>query len=430
MKNLAFLLIISTFAERLVLPISLGGEVFNLKLTQILLFASIIVFLFKDLTQQKQLFRFDKFDILITLYFLTNLFSSIIVARDFNSVKGSLVVLSYVLIYFTTKRLIEQYYGVNDLMSLLNKANFVSIVFGLLSFAFTITSGQRSFGVALGHLKNGIPSIKSLSWEPNLFAIITGSLFLINLLVYIQKKGGSFIWLLLQFIAIVLSFTRSVYLSIIICIVMLMYFAKGKVKKGFFQLMVLSIIPVFILLIAFNDSLNIQKVIIERVAGLSDFDQGSSVTRLSAYELGLEEFKQSPLIGKGTMSANTKVYHEYKNEYVDISGSEGWLTGLWIQSLHDTGIVGMLVVVLIFRYLVFENLKIYRLIMNYDSSSIYFLGFALSNVLIFISTNISSIMWSPFVYVFWAINLSMLRFVKYKFLMVNNENWYRREMVC
>ena len=117
---------------------------------------------------------------------------------------------------------------------------------------------------------------------------------------------------------------------------------------------------------------------------------------------------ESPLIGNGTFSAETRIFNIYANEYQEQFGGPGWLTGTWIQSLHDTGIIGFLIVLGLFGSILLANLRIFKQISNPTIEKSMILGFIGGNIVIIVSSLLSSSLWISFPYIFWAINMAFI----------------------
>lgn len=407
MRFFIYLLIIFSFTESFFLNLNLGGISFNFKYSQLTIFVALGFVLIDKIANKKHTLKYNTFDLLIILYFISNIIPSIIIAKSILAVKSSFVILTYILAYFITKYLITFYSNGLKTIIFANKINTLSILFGLACFMYSYSTGNSSIGVSLGHLSNGIPSIRSLSFEPNLFAIITATFFVINISV-LKKRNYGYILLLIQAVAILLAFTRSVYAALMICFLILMVYAPANIKSKYLKWSALIVFCVVAFLFL-NPSSHITDSLIKRTSNITNTNTGSALARLAAFEQGLSDFQRHPIIGSGTMTADTKVYNEYTKEYNDLNGSPGWLTGLWIQALHDSGLLGLLVVIILFMHIIYKNFKAYKLCER-NILKRYYLGFMLSNILVLVTTNVSSIMWSSFIYIFWAINESFLNF--------------------
>jgi hypothetical protein len=390
------------------LSADLGKISFNLKWTQlalVLLFPSLVLFF---IAQGKiKLMKLERYDILILLYFLSNLLSSVFKSGNIIHIKSAFGVLSYVMIYFISSYLIEILNLRKKIIQILLGVNMFSVFFGLFAFLLAFVTQMDNIGVSMHHMGGGIPSIRSLTFEPNLFAIITGAIVCLQMPFVFEIKAhkGKRIYTMISIIAIFLSFTRSVYGSLVFAFLLIGTYANKVIKRRILIgaiLISFIVIPTF-LFYANND---IVALIVERSSNIANFEEGSALSRFRAYHIGIEGFVRSPILGNGTMSADTRVYEVDYERYV--AGTPGWLTGLWIQALHDTGIIGLIVVFWLFYQLIIGNLKKYKTETNPQNRSL-FLGFAAANLLLFIATNASSIMWTAFTYVFWAINVSYMR---------------------
>ena len=149
-----------------------------------------------------------------------------------------------------------------------------------------------------------------------------------------------------------------------------------------------------------------------RVTTLFDFKKGSGAGRAFGYELGIKGFKKNPLFGNGTLSADTRFYNPYRRIYQEHFGSPGWLNGAFIQALHDTGIIGLLIVAAIYLVVIFQNLNLYRKLPRETLEKSVVLGFLVGNFILLVTSQLSSTLWISFPYIFWAINLAYISHVK------------------
>src|SRR6267154_894778 len=194
-KGLFIILMVTAFTSDVVI----AGPSFNLNLSQIVSVALFILLTIYSLINRKKfpVLHKDHTSLFIYLYFLSNLFSSLFFAPNKSfSLKGSLIVLSYVMIYVTTRWSLKFLHDKNKIVKGLVNYNMLMAVVGLLCMITAFVTGAENFGVSYGHLaqsgvdtlRSPIPSIKSLSVEPNLFAIITAVVFCLTLSGYLFWK--------------------------------------------------------------------------------------------------------------------------------------------------------------------------------------------------------------------------------------------------
>ena len=94
----------------------------------------------------------------------------------------------------------------------------------------------------------------------------------------------------------------------------------------------------------------------------------------------------------------------------------GWLTGSWIQSLHDTGVVGFVILFTLFGFLLRSNYRLFKLLPSTDSNKSMVLGFIGGNLIIIIASQLSSPLWTAFPYVYWGINMGFIAVCKEKII--------------
>lgn len=411
-NNLFNLLLLSAFLGALKVPIKFGNFSINLSLSQIIFFLILLCILnsnsFKNSFSKGKLIK-DYPSLFIGLYFFLNLISSLFVAGNWESIKGSFVILVYCSIFFVTRYLAQLFVNSIESINKLFYYNFLSVLFGLGAMIYSLVlSPGRNIGVATGHLESGVPSIRSLSFEPNIFAIITSSILCLYISFYIYTKRVKFDYkvFLLVILAILFSYTRSVYLTFAVSILAIIYLS-GRVKLAKILIYSFFFLIFGSLILSFTDN-SIVDSIVKRSTNITNIEEGSAVGRIEAYNIGYKGFIKSPIFGNGTMTADTRVFHDIDLEYKNLHGSAGWLTGFWIQSLHDTGILGLFVTCgLLFSFLRTNFVAFRKEKKDIVRKSLY-LGFFAANIIISITTQASSVMWISFTYIFWGVNMAII----------------------
>lgn len=419
---LLFLLMMATLMSGLKMQV--GG--LNISLAHLVTFLAIAALLGMALMgrrEMKVLFT-DNTSILIYLYLGINLASSLWFSDDPEvSMKGCTAIFSYVLVYLVARSVFSMSQVKTTVVNRWLTLNYLSAVFGLGCLAFALLAGGgQNIGVSYEQLAvTGQPitsstpaSIRSLSLEPNLFAVATAALFCISLSVYLQSKSlFTLTGLIILGIAILFAYTRSVYISLVLASGSMLFL--GISFERMIRLTLSAVVMVAIagaILYVQPDTNPVKAGLARRMNSLVDFSQGSGLGRVNTYRIGLRGFAESPFLGKGTLTAQTTSYNQWRGVFEDIAGSKGWLTGVWIQSLHDTGILGFVITMGIFASVILANFRVYQAQDKTTIESAIVRGFLGGNVVLAVSAQLSSSLWIAFPWVFWAINLSYLHWCR------------------
>lgn len=366
------------------------------------------------------LFR-DDFSFLLYAFVASNIISSLLLSNDrWYSLRGCVPLIACVLLYTGVRsglRVLRQ--DPAHTVTLFTGLNLMSAGTGLACLLAIVITGRENFGVTLGHLAIGMqtlmgqvpPSIRSLATEPNLFAIATGTLLCISLGKYLlgDRSESKLLWLGLPAMAILFAFTRSVYGGLVIVLLVLMIYAGQT--RAIYRVAMVSAVAVLVFLAVFfslPDEHPTRKAISERMATLLDFKGGTGGGRWAGYQVAWVSYLNHPVLGNGTLSAETTVYNPYTGEYQERMGAPGWLTGSGLQALHDTGIVGLLILLGMFGVLMLKTHRLFRKLDKYDPRRGVLLGFLGGNLLLFISSQLSSPLWTAFPYVWWAAHMEYL----------------------
>jgi hypothetical protein len=414
------LLVLSAFTSSFKIEIIF----FSLNLSQVIAAALFILLVIYNAVNKKSplvLYR-DKLSILIYSYFLINIFSSVLfAAKKGQSLRGCAVILSYLLIYVTVRWAMKFIFDKRLFIRKLQAYNNLSASFGLISMCVSIAIGKEIIGVTFGHLaqsgienlQSPIPSIQSLSLEPNLFAIITAVILSLNLSTYLlQKKStkqlGAIVWLS---VSILFSYTRSVYISIAVSLFFILILSKRlKLMISIFNYVVVILIIIMAVFLILPEGSDVKVALSDRATSLFDFQKGSGLGRTLGYQIGFDGFLHNPIFGNGTLSANTTFYNVYRKQEQEYMGSPGWLNGALIQSLQDTGLIGFFIVLGLFTSIIIANYRLFTKLDNSDEKKSVVLGFIGGNVILLISSQLSSPLWISFPYIYWAINMAYINF--------------------
>lgn len=415
------ILILSGFASAL--QFELASLSFNLSQIVALVLLSLLI-LYHALNRKKLVLFRDNLSILIYFYLLINIFSSILLSeKKLQSLKGCIIITTYVVIYLVIRWSLRLMADKSIMVRVLRVFNFLSASFGLLSMFISILTGKQVFGVSFGHLQQSgvaelsgsIPSIQSFSVEPNVFAIITAVVLCINVSIYFlwKKTKNQLVIICILGLSILFSYTRSVYVSLFIAIFFIVILS-GQLKLMLsvfkYAIIVLAItVTVFIFLPKDN---SIKFALSSRAISLFDFQKGSGLGRVVGYQIGFEGFLESPLLGNGTLSAKTAFYNPHLFKYQDYMGSPGWLNGALIQSLHDTGIVGLLITLGIFIAMILSSYNLFVRLKRDDINKSIALGFVGGNIILIITSQLSSTLWISFPYIYWGVNIAFIEWCK------------------
>lgn len=411
-KAIVSISLISVFTTGVILSVpGLGGQSINIDLARLVITIMIFVFIvrlpFILMTISTGLVGVFP---VIFLYPVVNILSTLFrFGLEFSKMKPVVLIGIFVLSYTCVVYILNKLDLFDSTLKWFLRLIFVSSLIGIGFFILSLITGNGNIGVSLGHV-GFLPSIRSLTFEPNLFAVITSLGIVYHLSEWFcTGKVKNPLILAILVISVLLSFTRSIYLALVV-VTFIGVWSSGrkKVVSALFKSAGIIII-IFSILVWLETPIVYDTFLIlsERLLNLFNFTEGSGWSRYIAYVIGISGFLSSPIFGQGTMSANTTVFNPFTNEYYDAVSEPGWLTGAWIQSLHDTGIVGFSITIGMFITIIINNW--YLLKKETDSfKRTILLFFLLSSVLIFISSQISSSLWILFPWFFWALNSAFI----------------------
>jgi hypothetical protein len=351
----------------------------------------------------------------IYAYLGTNLFSSLFFSsQPLKALKSCIVIAVYISIYHVGRWLIESAHFERRSVSILKQCNLISALFGIAAMiASLIFGGWENIGVSLGHVGDGVPSIRSLSFEPNIFAIITGVILCLNIAKYIVEVSPDktqLATIIFLVVCVLFAYTRSVYASLpFASLLMLKVSHRINLKTiGFFAF---AAILILVLNISLSNGNFIKEAIMSKAGNMANFDEGNGLARVTTFLVGWAGFVAHPFFGNGTMMADTGGLNVFTGEIEHVMGAPGWLGGSLIQSLHDTGVIGALIILCIFISFSIASYKFYKTEQEPWKKGVL-LGFFAGNIVIGITSQITSVFWVAFPFLYWAINMAFISKIK------------------
>jgi O-antigen ligase len=201
---------------------------------------------------------------------------------------------------------------------------------------------DTSWGVELGQY-GSIPGTYGTQYEANLFGSYTACTAVMCLALFLFSKQSGRAWyrlgLIFGLIGAVFSMTRAVFIALPITILALVVFSA---RKGQFRLRWLLPVGIGVgILLAILSPLVFERLQ-ARFGDSSDLAADSStVGRVIQIGAAVEDVKDHPILGTGTSSfqlmfkMNDVMQMNYEDEDV------GWISNSPLRVLHDTGIVGL-----------------------------------------------------------------------------------------
>lgn len=318
------------------------------------------------------------------------------------------------------KFMLDQQAPIRRMMQL----NYWSAWFGLACMVVSfLQGGKENIGASLGQLGTAgietisrpLPSIQSLSVEPNIFAIITAVILCLHLSSYILgvKGKGQLVIIIILSVAVLFAYTRSVYVALVLALIFLLFLTrKIKLLLSLFNYGIVLVLIIGTLLFVLPDDNDVKHALVSRATTLFDFNHGSGAGRVQGYIIGLEGFNKSPIFGNGTLSADTRFYNSYEKRYQERMGSAGWLNGVLIQSMNDTGILGIVTILALFGSVLLSNYSVYKKLSKASPEKNLVAGFIMGNIILLIASQTSSTLWVSFPYIYWGINMAFLQFCR------------------
>jgi O-antigen ligase len=201
---------------------------------------------------------------------------------------------------------------------------------------------DSSWGVELGQY-GSIPGTYGTQYEANLFGSYTACTAVMCLALFLFSKQSGRSWyrlgLVFGLIGAVFSMTRAVFIALPITILALVVFSA---RKGQFRLRWLLPVAIGVgVLLAILSPLVFERLNARFGDKAEMAADSSTVGRLIQIGAAIEDVKDHPILGTGTSSfqlmfkMNDVLQMNYEDDDV------GWISNSPLRVLHDTGIVGL-----------------------------------------------------------------------------------------
>jgi len=206
----------------------------------------------------------------------------------------------------------------------------VGVLAAALSFA-----GVTQFGVQAGSF--GLPMAYGTTYEANIFGSLLMGNFILLAADFIggPKTALRTVCLTVVLLGVGASLTRTVWLSLALGLFILLAFGLRRYMSHRMILMFVAGGPVLVLAGLLGGAAT---PLAGRILDIVNIQSSSAVGRFTLFNAALEEWRRSPWFGLGTGSFNWNASPGQPHP---------WIPNLTVLTLHDTGIVGLTVLVIL-----------------------------------------------------------------------------------
>lgn len=204
-------------------------------------------------------------------------------------------------------------------------------------------------------------------------------------------------------VGIALSYTRSTWIGLMLVVlalaVIILSTADRRTKRRFLIIgsaTTLPILAVGAVLIALFDQ---EGFLSSRFADIVSLKTSSSIGRLQSWQAAVERWQEHPWIGSGPLSFGTQG-----------TSVDGWLYSSMVQTLHDSGLVGLGLMLGFTGGCAWYAFRGYRRASNPRDRAIL-LGYGLAQGALFFTSQFSSLFWDGFTWVLLGLSVGHARLI-------------------
>lgn len=248
----------------------------------------------------------------------------------------------------------------------------------------------------------GSLSINGFFLEPNLYGIfclcVASMLMAMMLFTVPRQRSWLFGGLFIAIIGMALSYTRSAWLGLILCLVVLTLVLVRQQRAQLFSILTTTTLPIVLIIMLMIAGLftlramGVQSNLAQRLTDIIDLSTSSASGRLEAWKLALLAWQQHKWLGTGLLSFNLR------------EAEQGWLYSSVIQSLHDSGIIGLLFMLWICAGCLLYTWRAFTAATDHRDKGIL-LGYVLAQIGLFFTSQFSSFFWGSFTWVLFGLSV-------------------------
>jgi O-antigen ligase len=290
---------------------------------------------------EKRVPRLASLDYWVLAYVFINYVSSVVGSSQPSvTLRGALQNNLAVLSYFLVRLLVEDRKTLENAFRILLGVGLAEAAYGLLCYAAHNLFGTTT-GVELGVYLNTVAAPFGTMYEPNLFGAYSGCIAVLFLALYLmsgQRRPACLLGFLLASVAAVSSFSRAVFLALLISIAWVFWKTRRFRAKSPNRFVVLALGGTLAVVIA---ATAVGGVLRERLSALyyQGLTEETALSRLLVTQQALQEVPSHPLLGSGTASFNLSFdWGDYIPEW---SSDKTWIGNAPLRILHDTGLIGL-----------------------------------------------------------------------------------------
>jgi hypothetical protein len=298
------------------------------------------VLLFRICVGSHKWVKFEKLDVLLLAFLAANYVSSVLYSPDVSStLRWALLQTLAACPYFLIRQLVRTKEQLSTVMTWYLWVGGLEAVFGILCY-LGFTYFGTSTGITIFFYLGYIPGVHGSLWEPNIFGSYCACfavMFLYYYLAHREKNLWYLAGLAATLIGISLSLARQAWVCLIFVGGMILLFnlsRRGIQRKRLILIMLGLAAALAAAIMAMSSEQS------ERLANLSpsQIDEDPTVVRRAGLvALAMDDIAQHPIVGLGSSSFQL-LYLGEDDSYQGVG--DAWLGTLGFRILHDTGIVG------------------------------------------------------------------------------------------
>jgi len=243
--------------------------------------------------------------------------------------------------YFVVVQLVVNRGNLHKALNIFLILGATEVLFGVLCYISYLVAGTR-LGIAFFSYLENAPGVMGSLWEPNIFGGFSAALAVMFLLYRVtseSRHGWYSLGFLLASIALLLSLARQGWIAFAAGLLFLFWYQVSRNKVSFPKVFALAAIVLLISVglgfLAAQNDVYLQRRLETMTHPMQEYTFNQ---RVYHGLMALQHVREHPWLGWGTNS-----FSLFWNWQTDEGVAPAWLGNLELRVLHDTGVIGLII---------------------------------------------------------------------------------------
>jgi len=298
-------------------------------------------------------------DLFLVLYIASNLFSSLVMSVDpAKTTRWAMQQILVIMAYFLLRIFCTDQKRFRKCFMILLAVGAGQAMIAIFCFLSNLIFGTE-FGMEIGQY-GSIPGTYGLELEANILGSISAAAFVMMMIMYLKERRSIFLWgMAITYAGLLVALARAAVFGTLAALglLFLINMRTKLVEMVAVKKLAKALIITSVIFLPMVTSLYLQRFSTLDVTDVSA-DPNTTV-RVITLVTAMDGIMEHPILGNGTASFQLLVRMQDLG-YGDDVDQNAWIGNTEMRVLHDTGIVGLMLLLCFFGSLALGAIKILR----------------------------------------------------------------------